>query len=486
MSQKNGSRKKIEFIQFGLMSPEEIEKYAVCKIENTNIKNPEFGNVYDPRMGPMDNINPCQTCGKHNIECVGHFGHIDLQIKVAHPKFSSYILYILKSVCFYCSKLVIPKEYLELQSMFDYDDLERLKLIVSELKRYHIDCCIHCGKAVYTFSYAYPSFYRIFETKNEKEKIEVKVDKIYDIFRKISDEDVHTMGFNNYLSDNSKYKNKNYFLTSSMKHRHQFRPEWMILTKLLVLPICDRPCINSGAGDKQDDDLTDKYVSISKANNKLEQLNNPEKKLNDRKRNLKYTEHERKKIERELKDHIKSLFDNSDEKSVLSNGRPHKCFKKRIDGKHGRMRGCQKKRVDYTARTVIDAGPEIRFGDLGVSPKLAETLTKQRVINRINFELYKKLLKNGKINYIIRNGARLNLRKYNNCTLRYGDVVGRQLMNGDTVLLNRQPSLRVESMNAHKIVISPLAHEKVLRLNLSQCNGYNADFDGDFLMKIIL
>ena len=57
-----------------------------------------------------------------------------------------------------------------------------------------------------------------------------------------------------------------------MKHRHQFRPEFMIFTVFPVLPPSIRPCISPGGDEKQDDDLTDKLVSILKANNKLQQL----------------------------------------------------------------------------------------------------------------------------------------------------------------------------------------------------------------------
>lgn len=473
---------EIAFMQFGIMSPEEIRRYGVCEITNTKIRCPESENIYDPKMGPCDNVTACSTCGQKSLECPGHFGYIELEIKIIHPKFAPTILSILKCVCHDCSTLLIPPSHLTLYNIDTLEPMEMNKWMVNECKK--IKSCPNeeCQTGVVDWECTKEC---IFYMKYNESRREINTNEIYDILRKISNETMYLLGFNRDLSDNKTYQQSQYFVNGNIKHRHQIRPEWMIFTVLPVAPTCVRPCVNSSIDEKQDDDLSDKYVNICKLNEALKSDRLSDSSTffatNKKRKNPKLNEVERKKKERRLFEEIATMFDNSEEKSSLSGGRPHKCFKKRLTGKEGHIRkNVEAKRTDFSARSVIDAGPTLEFHQVSVPVCVAEKMTFPIEVSRYNFSKCVSLLENDKVNYIIRGGRNIRIDREKRharkkMELRIGDVIERHLQDGDWVIMNRQPTLRVESMNAHEVVIAKNPNEKVFRIHLSACNGYNAD-----------
>ncbi|RKP27964.1 RNA polymerase Rpb1, domain 1-domain-containing protein, partial [Syncephalis pseudoplumigaleata] len=86
--------KRVDRIQFGLLSPDEIKAMSVAKIEIPELTDesghrPRIGGLMDPRMGTIDRNTKCQTCGEGMVECSGHFGHIELAKPVYHVGRSS-------------------------------------------------------------------------------------------------------------------------------------------------------------------------------------------------------------------------------------------------------------------------------------------------------------------------------------------------------------------------------------------------------------
>jgi DNA-directed RNA polymerase II subunit RPB1 len=139
-------------------------------------------------------------------------------------------------------------------------------------------------------------------------------------------------------------------------------------------------------------------------------------------------------------------------------GRPFKSIKDRLNGKGGRMRGnLMAKRVDFSARSVITADPNISIKELGIPMKIAKNITKPIVVNRVNKAFLTKLVQNGPD---VWPGAKI-LERLNgqSITLRYldrksivledGDIVHRHMMDGDAILFNRQPTLHRMSMMCH-------------------------------------
>jgi DNA-directed RNA polymerase II subunit RPB1 len=105
--------KNIKGLQFSIMSPDEIRNKSVVEItkrETYDKDVPVVKGLFDIRMGTTDMGKLCNTCGLNNMECPGHFGHIELARPVYNYQFMDIIIKILKCVCFRCSKLLINKD----------------------------------------------------------------------------------------------------------------------------------------------------------------------------------------------------------------------------------------------------------------------------------------------------------------------------------------------------------------------------------------
>ena len=258
------------------------------------------------------------------------------------------------------------------------------------------------------------------------------------------------------------------------------RPEWLVLTVLPVPPVTVRPSITLDTGERSEDDLTHKLVDILRINQRL--LENmeagaPQLIVEDLWELLQY--------------HVTTYFDN--EASGVPparhrSGRPLKTLTQRLKGKEGRFRSnLSGKRVNFSARTVISPDPNITINEVGVPEMIAKEVTVPVYVTDFNIEKIKIFVKNGVNRYpgatkVLRNDGRLQRIDLSSDTeyiaenLQPGYVVERNLMDGDIVLLNRQPSLHKYSMMSHKVKILPY---KTFRINPCVCPPYNADFDGD-------
>jgi|TARA_Y100001958_G_C21220239_1_gene545580 DNA-directed RNA polymerase II subunit RPB1 len=164
-----------------------------------------------------------------------------------------------------------------------------------------------------------------------------------------------------------------------------------------------------------------------------------------------------------------------------------KSIKDRLNGKGGRLRqNLMGKRVDFSARSVITADPNIGISELGVPLQIAKNITRPVRVNQKNMHYLTQLVRNGATNYP---GAKMIDRKsgngyvpislsyvdLNSIVLEEGDIVHRHMLDGDFVLFNRQPTLHRMSMMAHKARI--MHHGNSFRMNVAVCGPYNADFD---------
>ena len=167
-------------------------------------------------------------------------------------------------------------------------------------------------------------------------------------------------------------------------------------------------------------------------------------------------------------------------------GRPLKAIKDRLNGKGGRVRGnLMGKRVDFSARSVITPDPNLSIEELGIPLKIAKNLTKPIIVNDKNKNYLKTLILNGPDIYP---GAKIYEKSNGDCiSLRYvdresielenGARVHRHILDGDSVLFNRQPTLHRMSMMCHKAKI--MHKGDTFRMNVADTKPYNADFDGD-------
>jgi len=467
MKPSNINPSKIIGIQFSILSPDEIRKGSVAEIttRDTYVNNkPIIGGLFDPRMGVLEPGLICPTDGLDYMQTPGYFGHIELSKPVFYIQYLSTILKVLRCCCFKCSKLMISKEkYKQALKLVGDARWKYVFSLASKMKRCGEDTEDGCGclqpnkirKEGLATIYA--------EWKNDasseqSQNIVIKLtpEMVLKIFKRISDEDVSFMGFSPVWS----------------------RPDWMVCQVMAVPPPAVRPSVKHDAQQRSEDDLSHILVNIIKTNKTLQekiQNNAPANVIDDWATVLQY--------------YVATQVDNKipGVASVAQrSGRPLKSIKDRLNGKGGRMRGnLMAKRVDFSARSVITADPNISIRELGIPMKIAKNITKPVVVNDINRAFLTKLVQNGPD---IWPGAKI-LEKKNgdSITLRYvdkksivlenGDIVHRHMMNGDPILFNRQPTLHRMSMMCH---IAKIMHQgDTFRMNVADTKPYNADFDGD-------
>ncbi|MCX8197180.1 MAG: DNA-directed RNA polymerase subunit A' [Candidatus Micrarchaeota archaeon] len=441
--------KMIDRIKFSLFSPEMIRKISAAKITVPDTYNddsyPIDGGLVDPRMGVIDPGLKCKTCGGKLRSCPGHFAHIELVRPVIHPEFAKVIFFVLKSTCYSCKRLLLSeKEIEELAAMIESEAEDELKT-KTKRKQTH---CPRCKAKIPEIKFIRPtSFY--------KDGQPMLPTEIRDWLAAIPDKDLRVLGLDPQYS----------------------RPEWMVLTALLVPPVSVRPSITLETGDRSEDDLTHKLVDIMRINQRLEANINagaPQLIIEDLWELVQY--------------HVTTYFNNETSNIPPArhrSGRPLKTLSQRLKGKEGRFRyNLSGKRVNFSARTVISPDPNISISEVGVPKQIAEELTVPIHVTSWNIEECKKFILSDsypKAEYVVRpDGKRIRVTPQSRdeilSTFGIGYVVERQLMDGDIVLFNRQPSLHRISIMCHVVKVVP---GKTFRLNPVVCPPYNADFDGD-------
>ena len=435
-------RKKIGEMIFSLISPEDIKKLSVAKVITPELYDidgyPVDGGLMDLRLGAIDPGVRCRTCGGRLKECLGHSGCIDLARSIVHLKYAPIIELILKSFCQSCGKLMLDEKEME-----KYPESKRTKRAKEKKK------CPHCSTLQEKVKLDKPtSFY--------KGKKRIFPGEIRETLVNVPDEELRKIGID--------YKT--------------FRPEWAILTALLVPPVTVRPSIILENGERSEDDLTHKLSDIIRANQRLwENLNAgaPEVIIED--------------LWDLLQFHITTFFDNTVSKIPPArhrSGQPLKTITERIKGKEGRIRkNIAGKRVNYAGRTVISPDPFLKINEVGVPYEIAKIVTVAETVNDINKKKLIKLIESGEnypgANYVIRpDGKRkkiaLELKEEIIAEISPGYIVERHLQDGDIVLFNRHPSLHRGSLMAHFVKVLP---GKTFRMHPAVCTPYNADFDGD-------
>ena len=448
-------QKRIVSIQFGLMSPEETKKGSVVHvIHPETVENgiPKENGLIDLRMGTTERNFLCQTCNSSSFECVGHYGHIELTKPMFHIGYLSRIKKTLECVCFYCSKIKISKTKLVPGLENCWTALKTKSICEGEETSEGRTGCGNKQPMIKKDGLNLIAFMK--ESDDGEGKVVLNGDKVYNILKKIPQEDFEFLGFDSV----------------------NCRPEWMMLTTIIVPPPAVRPSIVLNGHLRAEDDLTHKLSDIVKSNaylKKYEQEGAPSHIVRD--------------YEQLLQFHLATLIDNDiggQPQALQKSGRPLKSISARLKGKEGRVRGnLMGKRVDFSARSVISPDPNISVGEVGVPVQIAKIHTFPEKVNSFNIDFLQSLVNTGPnehpgANYVIRtDGQKIDLNfNRQDLKLEKGFIVERHILNNDQVLFNRQPSLHKMSMMGHKVKIMK---GKSFRLNLSAASPYNADFDGD-------
>ncbi|GJQ57369.1 MAG: DNA-directed RNA polymerase subunit beta' [Candidatus Scalindua sp. AMX11] len=231
-------------------------------------------------------------------------------------------------------------------------------------------------------------------------------------------------------------------------------PEWMVMDVVSVIPPDLRPLVLLESGDFASSDLNDLYRRIINRNNRLKKLidlNAPDVIIRNEKRMLQQA--------------VDALFDNSRSKRPIlgSNNRPLKSLTDMIKGKQGRFReNLLGKRVDYSARSVIVVGPDLKLRQCGIPKKIALELFQPFIIRRLREIGLADTIKSAK---------KMLSRQEEEVWDILDDVIHKHL-----VLLNRAPTLHRMGIQAFEPV---LVEGNAIKLHPLVCRGFNADFDGD-------
>lgn len=343
-------RKQVASLQFTLLSPEEIKKLSKAKIITPELYDvdgyPVDGGLMDLRLGAIDPGVRCRTCGGRLKECLGHPGSIELARPVFHIEYIPIIELFLRCYCSECNKLMIKQK-----------DIEKYKTIKDRLKRAKDSKkCPYCMAEQEKVKLQKPTTFKIGKKR-------LFPGEIRDTLSRIPDNEVKLAGIDSNI----------------------FRPEWAVLTLLLVPPVTVRPSITLETGERSEDDLTHKLSDIIRSNQRLwENLNAgaPEVIIEDLWDLLQY--------------HITTFFDNSIAKIPPArhrSGQPLKTIAERIKGKEGRIRhNLAGKRVNFSSRTVISPDPLLKINEIGVPLEISKFLTVNEKVNSLNIEKLKKLL----------------------------------------------------------------------------------------------
>ncbi|MCX6814620.1 MAG: DNA-directed RNA polymerase subunit A' [Candidatus Aenigmarchaeota archaeon] len=423
---------KFRELEFSLMSPELVKNMARVRIVTSDLYDadgyPVEGGVMDPRMGVIDPGFHCRTCGGGIGDCPGHFGYLELAKPIIHVLYTKFVYYLLKHTCRKCSRIM---------TVAAKSPKAGKKSTATAAK------CPHCNAQQKKVTFAKP--YAFYEDKEELSPMTIR-----ERFEKIPDGDLKALGIRG------------------------GRPEWLILTLFPISPVTMRPSITLEGGERSEDDLTHKLVDMVRINQSLKEnidIGAPEFILNDLWELVQY--------------HISTYFDNELTGVPLArhrSGRPLKGIVQRLKAKDGRIRGnLLGKRVNFSARTVISPDPRLSINEVGVPEIISQELTIPEYVTNLNIKHVKELLRSGKVNYVLRpDGRRIKVSEDNKKdlidNLTIGWTADRQLQEGDIIIFNRQPSLHMVSMMAHRVKITPY---RTFRMNPSVCPPYNADFDGD-------
>ena len=471
---ENKTKSNFSKISIGLASPEEILENSsgeVLKPETINYRTykPERDGLFCERIfGPIKDYEchcgkykrirykgiVCDRCGVEVTEKKvrrERMGHIQLVVPVAHiwyfrslPNKIGYLLGLptkkLDSIIYYERYVVIQPGVKAEDGVAEYD-------LLSEEE--YLDILDTLPKD------------NQYLEDNDPNKFVAKMgaEAIYDLLARL-DLDALSYELRHRAGNDASQQRKNEALKrlqvveSFRASRGRNKPEWMIVRIVPVIPPELRPLVPLDGGRFATSDLNDLYRRVIIRNNRLQRLieiKAPEVILRNEKRML--------------QESVDSLFDNSRKSSAVKTdaNRPLKSLSDSLKGKQGRFRqNLLGKRVDYSARSVIVVGPELKMGECGIPKLMAAELYKPFII--------RKLIERGIVK-TVKSAKKIVDRK----EPVIWDIL-EHVMKGHPVLLNRAPTLHRLGIQAFQ---PKMIEGKAIQLHPLACTAFNADFDGD-------
>jgi DNA-directed RNA polymerase II subunit RPB1 len=446
----------IEAIQFFIPTTVEILKtLSVVEITNpmTTVEFDKNNTMFDTRMGAFRNVK-CATCKGSFKQCSGHHGRINLFRPCVNSRFANTLLKkILSLYCFGCYKKLSLNEgdkegdYEICDCVLEVDNKAKTKKLKKKnptgIRMIRVTKKMEGFKFLQGLRYAFSWTNKFEQDENGADvPVYLNLEELYQEIKKIPKE--------TYLRDFNGYE------------RYEDLTEPAFIKHLLVLPTTSRPP-NMSNGEWRPDGITRLYIEVLKQNLTLSMSHNS------------VPPHLFVDYHYKLQNSIDILFDTTQTNNKLRlNVVQGGGLRQRIDGKKGRLRlNLMGKRVEYSARTVLEGDPKLGINEVGIPRRVAEDLTIPMLVNRYNIH---KIM-DYKIKYVNKkDGRRYDTSIFKNYRLEIGDTVERCLIDGDIVAVNRQPTLHRGSIIGCYIRIF---NDLTFRLNYSTMITLNADSDGD-------
>jgi DNA-directed RNA polymerase subunit A' len=479
----------VKRVRFGILGDDDVLALSACVIDSSSTSG-GAGTVYDRRLGAVDARKECPTCDRDQWACPGHFGHVELNTPVII--FYKLCAQIARCFCLDCHRLLCDAALLRANGVaMDVD--KRIKFVGA------ITYCARCRtpQPLIRLNAKEYTIRATFKQGSRQASRELTPLILKAVFDGVVDEDVRALCID----------------------PRMFHPRALVLTKFAVIPTCCRPRRITPKG-ASDDDLSLMLADVVKYNNALGRATAGEPAY--------------AKALAALKAVALAYCDNSRGKLThTSNHKPMMGLSERIGKKRGFIRGFMMgKRCDNTARTVVGPDATLQLDQVGVPEEIARALTVREYVTPLTIERLRALINDEAADAVARvvkpNGELINVavarvapattlyhgdevrhadgsrsiitdrrcvllptdviardgkliayapatpRRFDDIAI--GDVVERYIRDGDTVLINRQPTLHRNSMVALRaVVLAGLT----LRFNLAGVTQMNMDFDGD-------
>lgn len=453
---------RIQTLSFYVLGNEENAKDSNVIVTNKELFKADLPipeGVYDAHMGTTDHLWLCETCGNNKAICPGHSGSIDLHYPVKSPLFREFIIKWLKIICFKCGSLLSDKKVKAAKS----------KLLTEYVKiSRSITTCSKCNEphpVVSKDKFEQAIFYAEYSESKFSKKEELFNHEIKQILNKISDETVMKMG-----------------------KPLRSHPKKFILDTIRVAPNTIRPDIRRVGGNRSNNSditaLTKNIIEI----NELLPAEIPEKEKIDKDLREMYFN-----LDMAYYEMIKgSSGSNNQVRMITNTNKTPNSIANRIPKKEGRVRrNLMGKRVRYMMRSVITGDNMLKVDEIGVPVSIAKSIQIPETVRPYNRDRLNTYYMNKNKTYPGCSGVRKSGTKKmhkidyldDSYQLQDGDIIMRDMITGDVIGFNRQPSLLFSSMSSHKVIV--LQKGETLRMNVSACNFYNADFDGDAMNGLV-
>ncbi len=442
-------------VSFQLNSSQSIKDNSFVQVKSHDLfygNTPYPGGVVDAHMGTTDNAYMCMTCHSSKRDCVGHPGHIELKYPVYSPPGVGEMRKWIRLICFRCGYPCIPPE------LYAHFPAETRLSDASKIARTANRKCYRCMTVHPLIKKDKERNERLALVKEFwKDKVRESREPLYPhevelVLSRITDETVIALG------------------RSLASHASNT----LVLRNIPVPAVMIRPDSKKAGGRSTNDDLTTMLQIITKKNDALPPIVPAQIDI---------------KLEKAIYDLNNAYYDfvkASGEGAMNSLG-------SRLKGKMGRFRKNQLgKRVRMMCRGTIMGDASLQIDEVGVPLVFARTVQIPEIVQSYNKRRLMGYVLNGTKQYpgasrIIdgATGQELIVDSLRDPELKTGDVVMRDIIDGDHVNFNRQPSLKPSNISTHFVKVLRDPRFKTLMMNILACVLYNADFDGDQMNLII-